>query len=193
VARTRVAAVFLHLHSSYARRQLFCCTQNDADTADPDSLCDDAAEKIGDLEQKLALANASNEMFEEEIRRLKSIIEGQSQDIERLNEGKKKKDKEQAHHLEAKISEYRKKYVTLFEEKDKLEEKLARQKKELATLNKKVELAVLNKKAIFSTSNKGGSDSSLMARIERQKKELARLNKQVENKKAKELWDQLGF
>jgi hypothetical protein len=37
-------------------------TQNDADTVDPESLYDEAAEEIGNLEQKLALSNASNEM-----------------------------------------------------------------------------------------------------------------------------------
>ena len=242
----------------------FCFAQNDADTADPDSLCDEAGEKIGDLEQKLALANASNEMFEEEIRslksaiglqsqdvdrlnneskggkdkkqdhyleatisehtqeeeqklqpfdrqqirlgsmldrqekmqssndmfeeeiqRLKSTIEGQTQYIDRLIEAKKKKNKEQAH-LEAKITEYRKKYLTIFEEKSKFEEKLDRQKKELATLNKKVMSS--------TSSSKGGGNPHLMARIERQKRELARLNKQVEKKSSMaDVWKQIQF
>lgn len=184
LARTRVAMFFSSSYSLYtiSHQPLSPVQKNDADTADPDSLCDEARDKIGDLEQKLALANASNEMFEKEIRRLKSIIEGQSGEIDRLVEAKKK---DQAH-LEAESSDYRRKWIVLFEEKYMLEEKLARQKKELATLNKKVELAVLNKKALSAaTSNKDGNGSGLdllMAKIERQKKELARLNKQVEKK-----------
>jgi DNA repair exonuclease SbcCD ATPase subunit len=49
-----------------------------------------------------------------------------------------------------------------------LEEKIKRQRNELAVLNKKLQ-----------SSNKRGS-LDLMTRIERQKRELARLNKQVE-------------
>jgi phage shock protein A len=59
-------------------------TQNDADTVDPESLYDEAAEEIGNLEQKLALSNASNEMATEEIKHLKSMIEDQSQEIDGL-------------------------------------------------------------------------------------------------------------
>lgn len=80
-------------------------------------------------------------------------------------------------HLQANISDYRKKYVSLFDEKYKLEEKLRRQKCELATLNKKVEKSSTKGKRV---GGGGGVNFDLMARIERQKRELARLNKQVE-------------
>jgi hypothetical protein len=55
----------------------------------------EAEENIRYIEQKHALANASNEMIEEEISSLKSITEGQYRVIDRLIEAKKKKDKEQ--------------------------------------------------------------------------------------------------
>ena len=241
------------------------CVQSDTYTVDRDSLCDEAGERISDLEQKLALANASEEMAMEEIKRLKSqakddlkkladceskiseyqkeklvlieekckledkladeighlksVIKEQAQEIDGLN----KACKEQAQ-LEAQVSEHSKGNLTLLhelksameeigrlkslidqqakevagkddeankdrslaEEKAKLEEKLRRQKHELATLNKKVE---------NSTKIKAGCcglhciNLQLMARIERQKKELANLNKQVvelkKQKKAK--------
>ncbi len=194
-------------------------TQNDADTVDPESLYDKAAEEIGNLEQKLALSNASNEMATEEIKHLKSVIQDQSQEIDGLKKERMTKidhlqaensdyREENLHnlikgihlvqdeeswaeekavmteeirrlksvqaHLQANISDYRKKYVSLFEEKYKLEEKLRRQKCELATLNKKVEKSSKGKRG------GGGVNIDLMARIERQKRELARLNKQVE-------------
>ena len=197
-------------------------TQNDADTVDPESLYDEAAEEIGNLEQKLALSNASNEMATEEIKRLKSMIEDQSQEIDGLKkERMMKRDHLQAENsdyreenlhnlikgihlvqdkeswaeekavmteeirrlksvqaqLQANISDYRKKYVSLFDEKYKLEEKLRRQKCELATLNKKVEKSSSKGKR---GGGGGGVNIDLMARIERQKRELARLNKQVE-------------
>jgi hypothetical protein len=201
-------------------------TQNDADTVDPESLYDKAAEEIGNLEQKLALSNASNEMATEEIKHLKSIIKDQSQEIDGLKEAKVERDHLQAEnsdyreenlhnlikgihlvqdkeswaeekavmteeirclksvqaHLQANISDYRKKYVSLFDEKYKLEEKLRRQKCELATLNKKVEKSTKGKRV-----GGGGVNIDLMARIERQKRELARLNKQVELRSRKSI------
>ena len=203
-------------------------TQNDTDTVDPESLYDEAAEEIGNLEQKLALSSASNEMATEEIKRLKSMIEDQSREIVGLKkERRMERDHLQAEnsdyreenlhnlikgiqlvqdkeswaeekavmteeirrlksvqaHLQANISDYRKKYVSLFEEKYKLEEKLRRQKCELATLNKKMEKSSKGKRG---GGGEGGVNIDLMARIERQKRELARLNKQVESRKSTE-------
>jgi predicted nucleic acid-binding Zn-ribbon protein len=76
-------------------------------------------------------------------------------------------------HLQTNISDYRKKYVSLFDEKYKLEEKLRRQKCELATLNKKVEKSTKGKRG--GGGGGGCVNIDLMARIERQKRELARL------------------
>jgi predicted RNase H-like nuclease (RuvC/YqgF family) len=59
-------------------------TQINADTIDLESLYVKAAEEIGNLEQKLALSNASNEMATEEIKRLKLMIEDQSEEIDGL-------------------------------------------------------------------------------------------------------------
>ncbi len=229
----------LNIKSHRYNNHSFTPPQNDADTV-PDSLCDEVGERIGDLEQKLALSNASKDMVMEEIERLKSqavddfnelaeyrkenlslieekeelksaligveekvvvateeighlksVIEKQSQEIEDLSEvNKKRADLEvrASDHLNgglamqaqmyAKMYAYQKTCMALVEERNKLEEKLRRQKHELTTLNKKVQNT--------SNYNRNGSVSlDLMAKSERQKKELARLNKQVVELKSK--------
>ncbi len=129
--------------------------------------------KSGGIEEKVVMA--------EEIARLKSVILEQSQQIKALNEASKKR----AHleeriqtQMHSKMYAYHKKCMELVEERSKLEEKLGRQKHELATLNKKVQ----------NSSNCKRGDNvklDLMAKSDRQKKELARLNKQVAELKSK--------
>ena len=229
----------LNIKSHRYNNHSFTPPQNDADTV-PDSLCDEAGERIGDLEQKLALSNASKDMVMEEIEHLKSqavddfnelaeyrkenlslieekeelksaligveakvvvateeighlksVIEKQSQEIEDLNEANKKRadlEVRAPDHLNgglamqaqmcAKMYAYQKTCMALVEERNKLEEKLRRQKHELATLNKKVQNT--------RDYNRNGSVSlDLMAKSDRQKKELTRLNKQVVELKSK--------
>lgn len=127
----------------------------------------------------------------EEIVRLKSVIEEQSQEIKDLNKASTKRA-----HLEVRLSEhlksglriqaqmhakmyaYQKKCMALVEERSKLEEKLRRQKHELAKLNKKVENSSNYKREV-------SVNSDLMAKSDRQKKELAKLNKRVAELKRK--------
>ena len=102
-------------------------TQNDADAIDLESLYDKAAEEIGNLEQKLA---HSNLMATKETKRLKLLIQYQSEDIDVL----KRERRMERDHLQATIKHLKSMIQDQSDEIDRLKWKLAKLNKQVSDL-----------------------------------------------------------